>query len=258
MSCFDAAGNRADTAFVVMYARGGTQEGTLVTARFASQTVPGSTQLVLNGYTSSLGGAPSGVRDGIGRYTVWLQRDTAGSPNHEGVQVSSAFGSCAVTKATSVDGLSLKLTVSCVGFTGHGPVDTPFDVSYTRGVNILGMLNLASDAHATVPMLTANTQVVVPMVQRDRIYGSTAGIVSAGRLGQGTYLVRLGQQAEGTGDGATVVTAYGSDARCRETGSWVAHDGPASSYDRVVAVSCVDPGGNAVDTAFYLQHTTRQ
>ena len=258
VSCFDAAGNRADTGFVVMWGRGGTQEGALVSARFQPYTDPSTGQLVRDAGTSSLGSPPFGIREGIGKYKVWVQRETAIPFNREGLQISSAaFGSCAVTKTFSPDGIYLQVSVSCAGFNGYGLIDTPFDISYSSGASIIGMLNLASDAHVIVPKLTTNTAPIVPPVQRARIYGSTGGVISVARNGLGSYWVRLGQQAEGTGDGATVVTAYGSDARCWEAGSWIAHE-PGSTFDRMVLVQCRNTAGGAVDTAFYLQHTTRQ
>jgi hypothetical protein len=255
VSCWNLNGDRVNGQFVVMWGRGGTEEGALASARFR----PSGSSLVAEAPTSSIGGLPYGVRNGTGNYYVWVHRDTdsPGYVNKEGLQVSSATvgTTCSVKNGWSPDGILLRVEVGCVRFNGFGPADASFDLSYTGPVSVLGMLYGASDAHATFPLMTGSTP-VIPQVQRSRIYGAAGGVIVAARTGVGSYEVRLTQQAEGTAAGSTVVTAFGSDARCREANAWTVHD--TATYDRIVLVTCVDTYGSKVDTAFYLQHTARQ
>jgi hypothetical protein len=258
VSCWNLTGDRVNGQFVLMWGRGGTQEGALASSRFVPVGSSPSS-LLAESPTSSIGGLPYGVRNGTGNYYVWVHRDidSPGYFNKEGLQVSSATvgTTCSVKSGWSPDGILLRVEIGCVRFTGLGPADASFDLSYTGPVNVLGMYNGASDAHAIIPAMTNSTP-VIPQVQRSRIYGATGGVIVAARTGVGSYQVRLTQQAEGTDAGSTVVTALGSDARCREANAWTVHD--TATFDRIVLVTCDNVYGNRVDTAFYLQHTARQ
>lgn len=245
--CHSAAGQPANSPFVVSYARfaGGTavsSAGAYVWVNLPSASV----------FIPSLPyqwGARSTVnRTLTGRYIVTL----SGQANDGGSVLVTAYGTgaeyCKTMEWQRV-GADTDIEVRCFG-PGGAPADTRFSLRYIRELRDAstgsGGFVWAHNPTATsyTPSLTFQEHLIASECN------DITGILTARRLSAGRYLIRypeMGSSAAVPG-GVALATAYGAGPEyCNVTG-WST---PASDPDMLeVGVRCFSASGSLVDTQF--------
>jgi hypothetical protein len=154
---------------------------------------------------------------------------------------------CGVVGTSVANGIK-SVKVQCRGPLTTGPVDVGLNLSYARGINLLGLTRLSS-AYLSMPKTTAPSTVIQPADMLNTIFGLSAGATVL-RSSPGRYEVRLPNQELHIGAGADTfgVTAEGSTADCQVSSST-----PQLGFQRLGLV-CFNSSGLAVDTAFQLHY----
>jgi hypothetical protein len=258
--CWDAAGRPLNQAFTLSYTRGGTQQGSLVTARMPNGAfLPLNQKVQLKGETSINASTPSttnsGVsvtRTGVGAYTFQMFAGTGPST----IQISPSLSGfkpgavCAITGTSVASGIK-SVKVQCYGPLGNtGPVDVGLNLSYARGINTLGLTALSS-AYLTMPKTTAASTQIPAGDMLNTIDGLTSGAVVL-RSSPGRYEVRLPNQQRHRIAETFSVTAEGSTAQCEITSS------TAQLAFQQLGVACSNSGRHATDTGFQLHYAGKQ
>jgi hypothetical protein len=260
VECFDLAGKRADRSFTIGYTRGGTSQGTLITARLKSIPPRDGSKVGVPSETSIDGAAPikdivAVRRTNFGQYTFSLYDPSPTAPEAVVVTPSSTTqpGIVCAVAGTSHSGTITEVKVKCRGPLDTGGVDTPLHLTFARGINTLGEKYL-STAYASVPLIaSASTTTLGAGSALNVIYG-VAGNTTVSRLAQGYYEVRLDHQNWRVGAEYAAVTADDSTASCRVTGTYRP---PGKDYESLY-VRCIDDTQTNADTAFRLSYAARQ
>jgi hypothetical protein len=256
VECWDGAGRFADSKFTINYTRGGAQQGSLITARMPrGDSLPLNQKVGVPGETSVNASTPSSssgvtvTRTGVGAYTFTMFAGTG----HSTIQVTPTLSGfkpgavCGVVGTSVLNGIK-SVKVQCRGPLTTGPVDVGVNLSYARGINLLGLKTLSS-AYLSMPKTSKASTTIQPDGMFNSIFGLSAGATVL-RSSPGRYEVRLPNQELHIGAGADTfgVTAEGSTADCQISSST-----PQLGFQRL-GVVCLNSSGLAIDTAFQLHY----
>src|SRR4051794_17034197 len=260
VECWDGAGRAADRPFTLSYTRGGTQKGSLITARMPNGAgLPLNQRVVLKvGETSINASTPSTTNSGVsvtrtavGEYTFLMFAGTGPStiqltPTLAGFKPGAV---CGIT-GTSVASALKSVKISCRGPLNAGPVDVGLHLSYAHGINLLGLTTLSS-AYLSMPKTTAASTNIQPADMLNTINGLNGG-GGVLRNAPGRYEVGLPNQQKHFGAETFTVTAEDSTADCQITSSL-----PQFGFQQL-RVACSNSSLNATDTAFQLHYAGKQ
>lgn len=125
------------------------------------------------------------------------------------------------------------------------PIDTHFDLTFMRAVDLFGFRPRTGYVHADQPTLTNYTP------SADKQYNSTGGTNRVQRLQIGWYEVVLTGLSTGTGTDHVVITATGNNTASCQVRGW----GTRDFFNIVASVRCINPAGNPVDSTFVTEYT---